>query len=337
MSIWVSVFAAISAFAVSAILGVILIPMLRKLKFGQTILDIGPRWHKSKQGTPTMGGLLFAGGTIVGIIVGIVIMISGSDWTGSSDYVQQLIKMITGLIMALAFGFVGFIDDYIKVAKKRNLGLRARDKLFMQSIISALYLWAIYLSGDTSTLIKIPFIGQFDLGIFYFPIAIIFIIFIVNAVNLTDGIDGLCGSVTFIYALVFMMICTFLDFRSLNIYAVSLAASILGFLIWNYYPAKVFMGDTGSMFLGGSVIALGIGAGLHVLIIIAGIIYIVEALSVVLQVISFKTTGKRIFKMSPIHHHFEMSDWSEVKIVTVFSLVTVIAGGIAILCALYGI
>lgn len=333
MSVWVSIWAAIAAFLVSAVAGYFVIPFLRKLHFGQTILDIGPSWHKSKQGTPIMGGLLFIGGTIAGILAGfaaLAIIEPSEDMVGALERT----KLFAGLGMAIGFAFIGFLDDYVKAVKKQNMGLSARQKLFMQVVICVLYLFAVHTAGDTATILKLPFIGQLNLGWAYYPLVILFVLFMVNAVNLTDGVDGLCGSVTFVYSISFMAILSLLAYRGLSIYAVSLAAACLGFLVWNFHPAKVFMGDTGSMFLGGSVLALGLGAGLHVLIAIAGIIYVCEALSVVLQVISFKSTGKRIFKMSPIHHHFEMSGWSEVKIVAVFSAITVVAGVLAGLCLL---
>lgn len=325
----ISIIVALIAFGITASLGIIVIPYLRKLKFGQTILDIGPKWHIKKQGTPTMGGILFAVGTVIAFIIGFALL--SAD--GKIDYEiggVQAFKAISGLIMAIAFCAIGFIDDYIKVVKKRNLGLTARQKIIMQILVSTAYLTSIYFSGDNSTILKIPFLGQLDLGLFYYPISVLLIIFIVNAVNLTDGIDGLCTSVTFIYSVVFLVICNLLEFFALGNYAVALAGACLGFLVWNFHPAKVFMGDTGSFFLGGSVVALAFGAGLHILVLIAGIIYVIEAGSVILQVVSFKTTGKRIFKMSPIHHHFEMSEWSELKIVWAFCLITLIAGGIAI-------
>ena len=230
---------------------------------------------------------------------------------------------------------VGFIDDYIKVVKKRNLGLTASQKLIFQFLIGAAYLLSLYLAGDTSTVLVFPLIGQLDLGIVYYPLMLLVIVFMVNAVNLTDGIDGLATSVTFVSAIGFMVIATTLGFVNANIMATALAAGCIGFLIWNFHPAKVFMGDTGSLFLGGMLIAIAFAVGLPVLLLPVGIIYIIEALSVVLQVISFKTTGKRIFKMSPIHHHFEMSGWSEVKIVGVFSLVQLIGCIIAVVCVYF--
>ncbi|MEM1485370.1 phospho-N-acetylmuramoyl-pentapeptide-transferase [Oscillospiraceae bacterium PP1C4] len=317
------------AFVITAVLGVPLIPFLRRLKFGQTILDIGPAWHKKKQGTPTMGGIMFIAGVTIAVVAGYVTM-TISDPTLLQNGMAN-IKLFSGMLMALAFGAVGFLDDYIKVVKKQNLGLTARQKYLMQLLIGVFYLSMLFLSGDTSTVVVIPFFGQLELGLLYYVLAMIIITGFVNAVNLTDGIDGLASSVTFVYALVFLVITGVLQFSQVGVMAAALAGGVLGFLVWNFYPAKVFMGDTGSLFLGGLVVAISFGVGLPLLLVFAGVIYWCEAFSVILQVISFKTTGKRIFKMSPIHHHFEMSGWSEIKIVTVFSLVGLIGGIIAIL------
>ena len=330
MSGYANIIAAIIGFGLTALLGIVLIPMLRKLKFGQTIREAGPTWHKGKQGTPTMGGLMFIIGVIAAVVTGYIILRINTGTGLVGDTLASDMRLWTGLFMAVAFGFVGFVDDYIKVAKKRNLGLTAKQKLVMQFLIAAAYLACLYLSGDTSTMVIIPFIGQINLGLFYYPLAVLFIVFAVNAVNLTDGIDGLASSVTFVASIVFLIICSILSLTKMSLLAVSLAAGCLGFLVWNFHPAKVFMGDTGSMFLGGAVTALAFGIGNPVILVLVGIIYMVEALSVVLQVISFKTTGKRIFKMSPIHHHFELSGWSEVKIVLVFSGVTLLFGAIAV-------
>ncbi len=313
--------AALAAFAVSAVSGKFLIPFLRKIKFGQTIKDIGPVWHKNKQGTPNMGGFMFIIGSAAGILIGYLIYRAGG---GAPLGSVGGVKLFGGLGLALGCGFIGFLDDYIKDVKKQNLGLRAKQKLALQLVVAVAYLAAVYLAGDTSTVVIIPFIGQLDLGIFYYILAVLFILFISNAVNLTDGIDGLAGSVTFVVCLAALVMAGLLQQNGMGLYSAALAGGILGFLIYNFYPAKVFMGDTGSMFLGGSVLALGFGLNLPVLIAVFGIIYVIEALSVILQVISFQTTGKRIFKMSPIHHHFEMCGWSEKKIVGVFSLVTLV-------------
>lgn len=312
------------AFGVTAVLGVPLIPFLRRLKFGQTILDIGPSWHKKKQGTPTMGGLMFVMGITIAAIIGYATLLLNMSVSAGSA--MDNMRMFAGIVMALAFGAVGFLDDYIKVVKKQNLGLTARQKYLMQLLIAVFYLMMLYIAGDRSMVVRIPFIGQLNLSLFYYPLAIIVITGFVNAVNLTDGVDGLASSVTFVYALIMLIISSALGFGGSQVLASALAGGVLGFLVWNFYPAKVFMGDTGSLFLGGIVVALAFDVGFPLLLILTGVIYWCEAFSVILQVISFKTTGKRIFKMSPIHHHFEMSGWSEIKIVTVFSLVG-LAGG----------
>ncbi len=327
--------AAVIAFAVSAVLGKFLIPFLRKIKFGQTIKENGPVWHKSKQGTPNMGGFMFIIGSVVGILVGFILLkVLWKEPLGLSAV--NSVKLFGGLGMALIFGFIGFLDDYIKDVKKRNLGLNAKQKLIMQFFTAVAYLLSVYLAGDTSTTVIFPFFGQLDLGFFYYVIMILFILFLSNAVNLTDGIDGLSASVTFLVCISVLIMSGVLGLLGIGVYASALAGGLLGFLIYNFHPAKVFMGDTGSMFLGGSVLALGFGINLPVLILLFGIIYVVEAMSVVLQVISFQTTGKRIFKMSPIHHHFEMCGWSEGKIVGVFSLVTLV-GCIVSIIAVFNI
>lgn len=330
---YVGIVVAIIGFLLTWLSGFVIIPILKKLKYGQTILDIGPRWHKNKQGTPTMGGIIFIIGILLASILGFIMLMNSNGDSTQLNYTQS-VKFFAGIGLALEFAVVGFIDDYIKVVKKRNLGLTARQKTIFQLAISVAYLLTLYIAGDTSTIVIIPFLGQFNFGILYYPIAVIGIYGFVNAVNLTDGIDGLATSVTFVVAIAFMIITSILNIYGANVFATALAAGCLGFLFWNFHPAKVFMGDTGSMFLGGAVVALAFNAGLPAFLILVGIIYIIEALSVVLQVISFKTTGKRIFKMSPIHHHFEMSGWNEVKIVCVFSIVTIVFCILSILAVL---
>lgn len=320
------------AFALTSVLGIPLIPFLRRLKFGQTILDIGPAWHKKKQGTPTMGGVLFVIGMTAAIIVGYSSLMLADPTLARGGAEPR--KLFAAVVMALAFAAVGFLDDYVKVVKKQNLGLTARQKYLMQLIIAAFYLTMLYLAGDRSTVVSIPFIGSLELGGFYYLLALIVITGFVNAVNLTDGIDGLASSVTFVYALVMFVIAGILHLGTGQIVSAALAGGCLGFLVWNFYPAKVFMGDTGSLFLGGLVVALAFDAGLPLLLILTGVIYWCEAFSVILQVISFKTTGKRIFKMSPIHHHFEMCGWSEIKIVIVFTSITALGGALGILAVL---
>lgn len=331
MSTTATLAAAAIGFVVSALGGRFLIPYLRKLHFGQTILDIGPSWHKNKQGTPTMGGIMFIAATLLAAVVGYLMLSAdggSSTWHGTA--VEQARYWGT-LLLALSYGIIGFVDDYIKVVKKRNLGLTAVQKLIMQFLAAGLYLLMLYTAGDTSTVLIVPFLGQLDLGVLYFPLCLVGIVFVANSVNLNDGLDGLCGSVTCVAALGFMMVSAALGFGGINVLSTALAAACLGFLIWNFYPAKVFMGDTGSMFLGGMVTGLAFGIGMPMILALIGIIYVVESLSVVLQVISFKTTGKRIFKMSPIHHHFEMCGWSEVRIDLTFAAITAAGSALALL------
>ncbi len=317
-------------FAVSAVSGYFLIPYLHKLHFGQTILDIGPSWHKNKQGTPTMGGFMFIFAILIASVVGYFMLSQGKNdlWHGTQ---VEIARYWGTILLAVSFGIIGFVDDYIKVVKKRNLGLTAIQKLIMQFVAAGLYMLILYTAGDTSTVLIIPFLGQLDLGLVYFPLCAVGIVYITNSVNLTDGLDGLCGSVTCVSALGFMMVSAAMGFGGINLLSTALAAACLGFLVWNFYPAKVFMGDTGSMFLGGMVTGLAFGVGMPLILAFLGIIYICESMSVVLQVISFKTTGKRIFKMSPIHHHFEMCGLSEVKIDFAFSVVTAVGAVLAVL------
>lgn len=314
---------AIASFALTAIFGIVLIPFLKKLKFGQSIREDGPKWHQSKAGTPTMGGLMFLAGITLATVIGyLTLLMVGKDTISVDPF--ETVQLFAGLVMALLFGLIGFIDDYIKVVKKRNLGLSAGQKVVLQILVTVLYLAALYIGGDRSTIINVPFLGAWDLGPLYFPILGILIIGIVNSVNLNDGIDGLCGSVTFVVGIFFMVTTSMMGLLGMNLLATALAAGCVGFLLFNAHPAKVFMGDTGSLFLGGVVVALGFGINMEFILFFAGFIYCCESLSVILQVLSVKLTGKRIFKMSPIHHHFEMCGWSENKIVVTFSLVTVV-------------
>lgn len=335
--VWALIAAAI-AFGVTAIMGKWMIPFLHRINFGQTIRDEGPKWHKKKQGTPTMGGIMF----IIGILLATVIAVP-CYWQMSSNNIFQMsetglmaTKIFAGLCLALGYGLIGYLDDYIKVVRKRNLGLTVRQKLILQFLVAAAYLLAIYLSGGTGTT-DIPFVGTVNLGLAYWPIAAILIVGVVNAVNFTDGIDGLNGSVTFFFAVFCMVISSYLSMFGLSIMAAAVAGGCLGFLLWNFNPAKVFMGDTGSLFLGGAVCALTFGMDLPILLIPLGIIYWMEIGSVMLQVVYFKLThGKRLFKMSPIHHHFELCGWNEVKICVVFSCITMIGGLASMLLVFFG-
>lgn len=331
----------LTAFAVTALLGLFVIPMLHKLKYGQTILDIGPNWHKAKQGTPTMGGIMF----VIGIVVAAAVVVTIALISGKGGFAEEitstapqkriyLVRVLAGLLMAVSFSLVGFIDDYIKVVKKRNLGLTARQKTLLQLLIAAAYLTTLALQGDTFT--DIPFVGRVDcssgVGLLYWPIALMFIYGFVNAVNLTDGIDGLCSTVTAVVAAFFLLSSGMLKLYGLNVLSALCVGGCAGFLIWNAHPAKVFMGDTGSLFLGGMVVAMAFSSGMPIVLLLAGAVYLMEALSVVIQVTYYKRTKKRIFKMTPIHHHFEMCGWAENKIVLVFSLVTLIGCVLAGLC-----
>ncbi len=321
------------AVVITFLLGLALIPWLRKLKFGQTILDIGPIWHKKdKQGTPTMGGMMFIIGTVAAAAAGMFLLAMNGDIAVDSLGQKDTAGLIAAVAAAFFFGFIGFLDDFIKVKKKQNEGLTPIQKIILQILVIAAYFTARILSGDTNTAIKFPYIGSLDLWYFYYIIMGLGILYIVNAVNLTDGIDGLCGSVTFVYCIVFAVISAMLGFSGYTILSVATAGGCLGFLIWNWHPAKVFMGDTGSMFLGGIVATLGIGMHVEVLMVIAAAVYIWEALTVLIQTTYFKIThGKRLFKMTPIHHSFEMRGWKEVKIVIVFSAIGAACGIISVL------
>lgn len=328
------IIAAMVAFAATAVLGYAVIPYLRKLKFGQTILDIGPKWHKEKQGTPTMGGIMIICGLLIGIAVAVTYsLISKNNLTFELADSYRMTNFTAGIIMALLMSGIGFIDDYIKVVKKRNLGLTAKQKTFLQLSVATAYLVTLLLGGMKST--NIPFIGDVDItsgfGLLFWPIAIVFIYGFTNAVNLTDGIDGLASSVTLVVACAFMLAAGFLNTISINVLSATLAGSCVGFICWNAKPAKVFMGDTGSMFLGGMVVALSFGIGRPVLLILAGCTYFLEAISDIIQVAYYKKTKKRFFKMAPLHHHFEMCGWSEQKIVFVFSIIAFVGCTLAIL------
>ncbi len=330
------------AFVISALTGVILIPYLKKIHFGQTILEIGPKWHQSKQGTPIMGGFMFIIGSIISVSVGYgLYRCFYFDVSGPESF-KGVLKLAACIAFSLLFSAIGFADDYIKAIKKQNLGLNAKQKMLFQFIISVGFLAALYFLGDKSTEINLMFV-KFDIGIFYYPVMILFMIYISNAVNLTDGVDGLCGSVTVITMLALTTVCMVIKEYEVSMYAMAIAGGCLGFLVWNLHPAKCFMGDTGSMYLGGAFVAIGLMTHNHLLIILIGLIYVCEALSVVMQVTYFKITakihykktgekgkGKRIFKMSPIHHHFEMCGYSEYKIVIVFSIVSLITGAASV-------
>lgn len=311
----------LGAFVVAAVLGKVLIPILHRLKFGQEIREEGPKWHAKKSGTPTMGGLIFIASTL---IMSIVCYFAAKLRGGSAISGSELLMLA---VISTAFGVIGFIDDYIKVILKRNLGLTAKQKFLLQTVAAVAFVcWAVYGQG-IGTDVRIPFTSfSLNLGILFIPFGALVILATVNSVNLTDGLDGLASTVTVVVALFFMLFAESGSFVSeaTALFAAIIVGGLLGFLIYNKYPAKVFMGDTGSLFLGGAVCGMAILLEQPLALIIVGFVYVMESLSVILQVISFKTTGKRIFKMSPIHHHFEMCGWKETKVVGVFTAVTVV-------------
>ena len=315
--------AALAGFLIAALLGKVLIPVLHRLKFGQTIREEGPAWHRAKQGTPTMGGMLFIIGSLAAALLAIIagqFLLPVKVFSGTS---LTLTKLFGGMLLALCCGAIGFVDDYIKVVKKRNLGLTASQKLFAQLLVAAGYAISLYMAGGSR--FYIPFFGLVDWGILFVPFCMFVVVAMTNATNLTDGIDGLCGTVSFVATLFFLVLAGMLEYVGQGLLAAAFAGSLAGFLVWNLHPAKVFMGDTGSLFIGGLLCALAFGINQPFLLVPVGVVYIAENLSELLQVGYFKLThGKRLFKMAPLHHHFEMCGWSEAKIVTVFSLVTLL-------------
>jgi phospho-N-acetylmuramoyl-pentapeptide-transferase len=294
-------------------IGYLLLPVLRALKAGQSIREVGPTWHNNKAGTPMMGGLMFIFGTVLCLLVSIPAM---KDF--SVFYV---------LALGLCFGLVGFLDDFFKAKFKRNLGLTSIQKALLQMAVSALYLYLLYTQNILISSIYIPFV---DVQIAIHPLLnIFFAMFVmvgcVNAVNLTDGVDGLCGSVTVPVMVFFAAAAVLMGKLDLALLPACLVGGLIAYLFYNWHPAKVFMGDTGSLFLGGIICGLAFALNMPLVLIFVGFVYIVETLSVILQVGYFKLThGKRLFKMSPIHHHFEMSGWKEIKICFVFSAVSVV-------------
>ena len=307
--------------AVAAVLsggiGYLLLPVLRALKAGQSIREIGPTWHNYKAGTPMMGGLMFIFASILCLVANIGRM---------EDY-----SVFYVLALSLCFGFVGFLDDFFKIKFKRNLGLTSIQKALLQMAVSAVFLYAMYRNGSMSTALYIPF---FNVSFAIHPIVYIFfamfvMVGCVNAVNLTDGVDGLSSSVTIPVMVFFAAAAAAMGRFDLALLPASLVGGLIAYLFYNWHPAKVFMGDTGSLFLGGVVCALAFALDMPLILILVGFVYIMETLSVILQVGYFKLThGKRLFKMAPIHHHFEMSGWKEEKIVLIF------AGVSAVMCLL---
>ena len=309
------IFACFLSFAVTGLAGgKLILPALRRLKAGQEIREVGPKWHASKSGTPTMGGLMFITGTLLSILVaGWPAMMAG-DWTH-----------IYVILFALVFGVIGFLDDYEKVKRHQNLGLTAIQKFLLQLAAAILFLMLMRYEGLLSPHLYVPFL-HISIPMSW-PLYMVFAAFVivgtVNAVNITDGLDGLSTSVSIPVALFFVSAATWWGYIQLGIFAAALLGGLLAFLLFNAHPAKVFMGDTGSLFLGGAVAGMAFAFDMPLILLLVGMIYIIETLSDILQIGYFKLThGKRIFKMAPIHHHFEMCGWSEIKIVTVFTAVS---------------
>ncbi len=304
------------SFLIVVILGPIFIPMLTKFKFGQTVRDDGPKTHLAKNGTPTMGGILM----IVAILItGLTRSNIGSD-------------MIVGLISIVGFGLVGFLDDFIIIKKKRSLGLKPWQKIVLQLALALYISYYQYTKSASAAQLIIPFTDAvINLGPLYIPIMTFIIIGIVNAVNLTDGLDGLASGVTLIVATFFMLFAMGIANQDVAILAAATIGACLGFLGFNSYPAKIFMGDTGSMALGGAVVAFSVLTNSILLIPLVGGIYFAEAISVILQVGSYKIRKKRIFKMAPIHHHFEQCGWPETRVVFIFWITTVVLAWIGII------
>lgn len=302
--------AVLIAFALSGILGPVLIPLLHRLKFGQTIREEGPQSHLKKNGTPTMGGFIF--------LIPIVIT--------SLLYMKEYPLVLPVMLMTVGFGIIGFVDDYIKVVLKRSMGLRAWEKMSMELVVTAAFVWYMLTNSYVDLKILIPFSGGVyaDLGIFAVILLIIAVPGTVNGANFTDGLDGLAASVTAVIAAFFAMISVPLN-AGITPVCLAMLGSLLGFLLFNVHPAKVFMGDTGSLALGGFVVACAYMTNTPIFLLLVAFIYLAEVLSVILQVSYFKITkGKRIFKMAPIHHHFELCGWSETKVVGIFTIITIL-------------
>ena len=317
--------ALVMTFALTAAISHKLIPVLKSKKMGQKILEIGPRWHKSKEGTPTMGGIAFIAATV---IVAALACIASAVWGD----IESVLPFLYVLLYGVLNGLIGVIDDSAKLRKKQNEGLTARQKYLLQLVAAAVFLILLSVTGIVDTTLYIPFAGvTWDLGFFYYVIALLLLTGMVNSVNLTDGLDGLASGVTLVVG-IFLSAAAFFAAQAasvapaLSLIGATLIGGTLGFLVYNFYPARVFMGDTGSLYLGGMVVGAAFLLGNPLIVVVCGIVYICETASVMLQVTYFKLThGKRLFRMAPIHHHFEQCGWSEIKIVSVFTAVTAVA------------
>jgi phospho-N-acetylmuramoyl-pentapeptide-transferase len=305
-------FTLVVSFLISVVLSPIMIPFLRRLKFGQSIREEGPKSHQKKSGTPTMGGVMI----LLSIVITTVIMVAKFSVISTEIYLL--------LLVTVGFGLLGFLDDFIKVVLKRNLGLTSKQKLVGQLIIAAIF-YIVVKQLNFSTVISVPGtdIG-IDIGILYLVLIIVMLVGASNAVNLTDGLDGLLAGTAAIAFGAYAIIAFSTEQMDIAMFCAAVVGGVLGFLVFNAHPAKVFMGDTGSLALGGAIGAVAILTKMEILLVIIGGVFVIETLSVIIQVISFKTTGKRVFKMSPIHHHYELSGWSEWRVVVTFWLVGLI-------------
>ncbi len=324
-----SLLVAFAVFVISAVILYFLIPVLRAKKIGQSIYELGPAWHGNKQGTPTMGGIGFIPAFLLVLAVWSVLCLAA----GGSESSRTLIVLALTLLLGVFNAAIGFVDDYCKLLKKQNQGLRAWQKLFLQLVFAAAYVAMMAITGNLHTDLIVPFtdIG-IELGWLAYPIYIVVIAGFVNATNLTDGIDGLASSITAVVSLFLCIMAVIAGNSSLGVVSAALLGAVCAFLLFNHYPARVFMGDTGSLFIGGVLMGCAFMAHMELAVIVAGFVYVAEMLSSLFQILYFKLThGKRLFKMAPLHHHFEKCGWSEKKIVRVFSLVT------ALLCVIAGL
>lgn len=322
---------AIASFVIAAFFGRWLVPRLRSRKAVQVLSEDRAKWLNRRQNVPTMGGLIIVLSAIITSLVCVLL------FSYFESYDKDVLKVLAGLAMSLAFGGIGFADDYIKIKKKESKGLKIKHKLLAQFVVAAAYLFVLYLLGVTSNIV-IPYSGIYDIGVFFWILSAIGIVLIVNSVSVSDGADGLTGAMSFFCCLTLMILASIMQAQCTGISASALAGGCLGFLLWNLYPAKVNMGGVGSLFLGGYICSLAFSMDLVFLLLIVAAPFILELLSVVVQVSYFKLThGKRIFKMSPLHHHFEKVGWSQVKIVAVFSVATAVCGIFAVLVTIFGL
>ena len=315
--------AALISFIITTIVGKLLIPALRALKAGQSIKEIGPTWHMSKQGTPTMGGIMFIAGVLVAVLI------AGWDSMLARNFTHLYI-----FLFALVFGIIGFIDDYQKVVHHRNTGLTAPQKFLLQLAAAIAFLCLMRYIGVLTPNLYIPFFQTHIVlpWVVYLIFAAFVIVGTVNAVNITDGVDGLASTVTLPVGAFFVLVAVLWADWSVGIFAAALFGGLGGFLLYNHHPAQVFMGDTGSLFLGGAVAAMAFSCDMPLVLILVGFVYFCETMSDIIQIGYFKLThGKRVFKMAPLHHHFEMCGWSEKKVVAVFGIVSLLFCALAYL------